>query len=292
MNFRPVDVEHLNRRPGTALAAFRACEPFTAIATALLLAQSLPLLAPLAALFIASRYRHINNLIHWASHRSFCAAPAANDRFGQLLCPAILLRFADYRAEHNSHHQHIGDYGKDKDFSKLQDFRIGERLGFRGRLKNMARLRLVTAYLPKPGFHSGAQTAGTLAYLALFLALPALGWHVAALTLAAGFCLFYPIIRHLTDLVDHGGLYGDAKLQSRNLTIGNKLVRWLVFPSNDCFHALHHDFPAISPDAQEALHHFLLENAPDYAAQAHTWRQHANAALAASRFSHLQFKQP
>ena len=291
MKLRPIDVQHLNTKASSLKAVLTTIEPFATSAFALVVSAVLPLAIPFTITFVATRYRQINNLIHWASHRSLCNSKSVNDTLGKFLCAAIFCDFSEYRKEHYSHHLHVGDYVNDGDFSKLKDFKIHESIGATSRIGNIFRIRrLLEAYAPKLGFRTKSQGIGTLSYLAIILLLIAFGlFHVAFSLLFSTFFL-YPLIRHLTDLVDHGGIYEEATNNSRNFIINDSFSRWLFFPSNDCFHEIHHRFPAISHGSQEAVHKYLMQNEASYADRTHYWYQHLDNALSKQVFTNLLTK--
>ena len=280
-NANPVTAIHrLNRKHGIMRASIDVLTPFLTIVIALFCTDTWPILAVPAALLIGTRYRHINNLIHWASHSSLCQNSKFNNFLGEVLCGSILFDFSKYRAEHYTHHRHIGDYTQDEDFKNIEDFLIGKSLSLRKRLSIIFRFRLLSAYSPKMKFDSKSQTFGFLFYSSIIIGLFVFS-PISAITLISGLFIIYPFIRHLTDLVDHGGLYENTNpvYQSRNFIIENKLARWLFFPTNDCFHKIHHDYPFLSPWAQEDVHDYLLLKDAEYASIKHSWIDHIDSLL-------------
>lgn len=61
--------------------------------------------------------------------------------------------------------------------------------------------------------------------------------------------------------MDHAGLVptDDDLEASRNL-LAPRVVRWLFFPRNDCFHLVHHLFPHIPARHLEDSHEALLDD--------------------------------
>jgi fatty acid desaturase len=275
------EIIQMNSRRGMLRASFDAIVPFFTIALALVGVHFWPVLAIPAAVFIGTRYRHINNLIHWASHSSLCSNSKFNRFLGKILCVSILFDFASYCIEHLTHHRYIGDYTRDDDFKNVKDFLIGKSLSLRTRLATIFRTRLFSAYTPKIGFKTKSQTIGVLFYFSiitwLFFVSP-----ITSITLIVAMFVIYPLIRHLTDLVDHGGLYENKNhvYQSRNFIIKNKIIRWFFFPTNDCFHKVHHDYPFLSPWVQEDVHQYLMDTDPEYASIQHSWIDHVDGLLA------------
>ncbi len=282
MKLRPNDVADMNFKPGAASAALEASAPYLMIAASVTTAQVLPVLAMPLAIFIGTRFRHINNIIHWASHGSACQNKEWNDGLGSMLCASIFLDFKEYKMEHLSHHVNLGDYRADNDFSKIEYLRIGEKIGVSRRIKTIFSIRTLKSYIPTPNFKSKSASIGALAYIAIVLWLVSSGFLMGAFTLLVGEFIIYPVIRYLTDLVDHGGIYSESekKKKSRNCIIYFKPLRALIFPANDCFHKVHHDFPAISAHAQEAVHNRCMAIDSEYAAETNRAVDHLDNRLA------------
>lgn len=223
-------------------------------------------------LFIGTRLRGLNNIVHECTHFSFTTRREDNVFFGRLCASLILSSFHDYRAEHMTHHAHVGDYEKDEDLKAIQRFRLEDPLTPRTILRHAVTpfLGLHLPYYCKPNL-SGRDGA---AFLALKLALVAaavlalaLAPLEAALLLWVPFVWAFSAINYWTDCIDHGGLLGEAdELQaSRNVAVPD-FLRPLLFPRNDCYHLVHHLFPQVPARHLDACHERLLED-PAYRAR-------------------------
>jgi fatty acid desaturase len=224
---------------------------------------------PLTMIFIGTRLRGINNIVHECAHFAFSEDRLDNDFFGKLSSALILKSFAAYRKDHLSHHAYLGDYDRDRDFGNLRQFAFEHGLTWRmlGRhiltpLLGLHLRRYVSIDLTardgqnfavfKLGLVIGAVVFAWFAPLALllFVVIP--------------FVWINPAINYWTDCVDHGGLLhsGDDILKSRNLIVPAPL-RVILFPRNDCYHLIHHLFPSVPIDHFDRCHTHLLSH-PDY----------------------------
>jgi len=271
-------MSNMTRRPGRLRAAASFTIPFALIGGAIAIAQAFPGTAFVAAAFIATRYRQIANQAHWSSHYSGCADKRTNELLYKGQCVMLGIDPQTARADHTSHHAHLGNLDMDRDFGGLRDFALHARMGPLGRLKRIARLRLLQAYMPRWGFDHPAQALGTVLDVTLLASLGMAGIYVGALAWLGGKFLIYPVARHLYDLIDHGGIYHETTA-TRNCVIDNWLLACLLLPENDCFHANHHDFPYLAASAQKRAHAFRLTVDEGYAARTHGALDHLRVAL-------------
>ena len=227
----------------------------------------------LLALFIGTRLRGLNNIVHECSHFSFCESRERNMQFGRLCASMLLNCFRDYREEHMSHHSHLGDYDNDLDFQRLRSLRIEDPLT-PGTVLRHVLTALSGLHLPfyvNVNLRSGDGEGFRVLKLALIAAATVflLFEPVAAIILVwLPFLWVYPAINYLTDCVDHGGLVeaGDELEASRNVPLPKQL-RVLLFPRNDCYHLVHHLFPQVPAHQLGACHERLLSH-PAYRARA------------------------
>ena len=221
------------------------------------------------AVFIGTRLRGINNIVHECSHATFAEQRTDNVLIGRF-CAAILMKsFRKYRDDHLSHHAHNGDYEHDAEFGLIQKLGLHDPLSLRTILRH-AIVPLSGRHLPLyTGINLSAEDGrgflglrlGLLAAMAIFLVLNP----VAALAFVI-LPLFYifPTLNFWTDCLDHAGLVGakDEIEASRNV-LAPTLVRLLFFPRNDSYHLVHHLFPQI-PARHLHLAHRELSNDPSY----------------------------
>lgn len=222
--------------------------------------------------FIGTRLRGFNNIVHECSHFTFAQRREDNVFLGSICASMVLGCFHDYRDEHMTHHQHLGDYDKDMDLQGIRDFRLEDPLT----PKTIARHVLTALFglhLPyylgvnlsaRDGAAFRALKIGLIAAAVVFLVLDP----IAALLLVwLPFVWIYSAINYWTDCIDHGGLVGhDDELEaSRNLLVP-KVIRVLLFPRNDCYHLIHHLFPQVPAGHLGECHERLMSD-PAYAAR-------------------------
>lgn len=221
------------------------------------------------AVFIGTRLRGINNIIHECSHATFATERSDNVAIGRF-CAALLMKsFRKYRDDHLSHHAHNGDYEHDAEFGLIEKFGLHDPISPRTILRH--------AMVPLTGRHLPLYTGINLSaedgrgYLALKLALlAAMATFLVIEPLAAlAFVILpvfyiYPTLNFWTDCLDHAGLVGakDEIEASRNV-LAPTLVRLVFFPRNDSYHLVHHLFPQI-PARHLHLAHEELRKDPSY----------------------------
>ena len=79
-------------------------------------------------LFIATRMRGLNNIIHECSHATFAVDRADNVLIGKICASLLFNSFTVYRDEHLSHHKHIGDYENDLDLQGIKNLGLHDPL--------------------------------------------------------------------------------------------------------------------------------------------------------------------
>ena len=226
----------------------------------------------LLMLFIGTRLRGLNNIIHECSHATFSTYRADNARIGKI-CAAILFNsFSAYRDEHLSHHAHLGDYDHDLDLQGIEGLKLHEDLSWQVVLRHVA-TPLVGRHLPYYlGLNMSSEDGplfqvfkyGILVAALIFTAFfPATG----LLFVIVPFVLIYSALNYWADCLDHAGIVatGDDLTASRNI-LAPSVLRWLFFPRNDCYHLVHHLFPHI-PARHLGASHEMLTRDTLYAAQ-------------------------
>lgn len=221
------------------------------------------------AVFIGTRLRGINNIVHECSHATFAEERSDNVMIGRF-CAAILMKsFRKYRDDHLSHHAHNGDYEHDAEFGLIEKFGLHDPINLRTVLRH-AFVPLTGRHLPLyTGINLSAEDGRLflglklllLASMAIFLWLEPLA--AFAFVILPLFYI-YPTLNFWTDCLDHAGLVGakDEIEASRNV-LAPTLVRLLFFPRNDSYHLVHHLFPQI-PARHLHLAHDELSRDPSY----------------------------
>lgn len=212
----------------------------------------------LSLLFTATRLRGLNNIVHECTHNAFCHVRRLNDILGKVCASLILGCFRDYRDEHLTHHAHLGDYEKDQDLQKIQEFRLEDPLTgrtiFRHFVIGMLGLHLSHYISINMSWKDGWPFFIIKCLVVTALIIGFFMWPLETALLAfLPFFWILPCINYWTDCADHGGLIeeNDDLYASRNVPVPPP-VRLFFFPRNDCYHLVHHLFPHI-PSAH--LHH-------------------------------------
>lgn len=267
-----------SRRKAMFIVASYILQVIVAIGLGYWLLQS-PLSVPtglalaVIVLFIGTRLRGLNNIVHECSHFTFSRHREDNIVLGSLCASMVLGCFADYRDEHMTHHAHLGDYEKDLDLQGIRRFRLEEPLTPRNTLRHIL-TPLLGLHLPyylginlsaRDGAGYRALKIGLIAAAVVFLAADPLA---ALLLVWVPYVWVYTAINYWTDCVDHAGLVdGEDELDSsRNFAVPKRL-RLFAFPRNDCYHLVHHLFPQVPAQHYDACHERLLTH-PDYRARA------------------------
>lgn len=214
-------------------------------------------------LFIGTRLRALNNIVHETSHASFVEDRQQNVLIGKLCSALTLGSYMDYRDEHLSHHAHVGDYEKDLDFQGIEKLALHEPLTGRTLARHIV-TPLIGRHLPYY-LHLNRSTRDGYVFVFLKVALlvsvlvvTILAPLTALLFLIVPFLLVYSALNYWADCMDHAGLVGgeDELDKSRNI-LAPRVIGWLFFPRHDCFHLVHHLFPQVPARHLEATHKLL-----------------------------------
>ncbi len=219
----------------------------------------------LALLFIGTRMRGLNNIVHECSHYSFTEDKAANILYGRIAAGVLLSSFSAYREEHMTHHAYLGDYERDQDIRSLKPFRLEQALD----AKTVARHVLTPIFamhLPNYiGINLSRRDGLGFLLLKAGLILGAVGYAVvdpvtAVVVVMIPFLWVYTGFNYWADVIDHAGILDrDDPLESSRNAIVPKSVRWLLFPRNDCYHLIHHLFPSVPSPHFEDCHAMLMQ---------------------------------
>lgn len=230
-------------------------------------------------LFVGTRMRGLNNIIHECSHATFSNVRVDNARIGKICAALLFNSFSAYRDEHLSHHAHLGDYEHDLDLQGIEGLKLHEDLSPMVVLRHFV-TPLVGRHLPYYlGLNMSAQDGPAfqwmkVAVLTLVLLFTAFFPLTGLLFIILPFVLVYSALNYWADCLDHAGIVatGDDLTASRNI-LAPGVLRWLFFPRNDCYHLVHHLFPHIPARHLGASHELLTKDAI-YAAQPNAVRGH------------------
>jgi fatty acid desaturase len=243
----------------------------------------------LLTVFIGTRLRGINNIVHECSHATFCQDRKGNVLIGKF-CSAFLSGcFEKYKADHLSHHSHLGDYELDREMEPIENLGLHDPLT----LKSVGR-HLLTPLLGRhlkvySGTDLSADDGPFFFGLKIALLIGLAGFTFVNPLVAFWFLIFplfyvFPTINFWTDCLDHAGLIGetDELRASRNILAPN-VLRLLFFPRNDCYHLVHHLFPHI-PARHLMDAHKTLADDTDYGTEELAMKP-LGAGLVRSRFN-------
>lgn len=229
------------------------------------------------AIFIGTRMRGLNNIVHECSHATFTVDRNDNYVLGSLCASIVMGCFGDYRDEHLSHHAHLGDYDKDMDLQGIRDLRLHEPLTTATILRHLTN-PFLGRHLPHyAGINLSARDGRfffwfkigqVIATCILLLVAPI----TAIFFVLVPFLLVYSTLNYWTDCMDHAGIVCEAdELDASRNILAPMPLRALFFPRNDCFHLVHHLFPQIPARHLDAAHQELLHDL-EYRSRTHAIR--------------------
>lgn len=212
------------------------------------------------AVFVGTRLRGLNNIVHECSHSTFCEERDDNVNLGRLCASLLLGCFKEYKHDHLSHHAHLGDYGQDREMGPIELFGLHDEVSAKTIFRYIS--------IPLMGRHlkvySGINLSGSdgAPYLGLKAAiLIAMAGLIIIQTYTAIFFvlvpMFYilPTINFWTDCLDHAGIVAeDDELKATRNVLAPTPVKLLFFPRNDCYHLVHHLFPQVPARHLGAAH--------------------------------------
>ena len=218
-----------------------------------------------ALLFIGTRMRGLNNIIHECSHYSFTEDKNDNILFGRIAATVLLSSFTAYRTEHMTHHAYLGDYEKDQDIRSLKPFKLESDLNARTIARHVL-TPILGMHLPnyfrvdlsrRDGLvYAFFKAAMILATLALAVVDPV----TAIVVVLVPVLWVYPGLNYWADCIDHAGILDrEDPLESSRNWIVPVWARWLLFPRNDCYHLIHHLFPNVPSEHFENCHAMLMQ---------------------------------
>ena len=216
--------------------------------------------------FIGTRMRGLNNIVHECSHSTFSAERSDNALIGKFCASLLFGSFCTYRDIHLSHHSHVGDYEHDLDLQSIQHLGIHDPLTPRVMLRHF-----ITPFLGRHlPYYLGLNmsTRDGYPFLALkIVLLLAIGLFTAfspmtgALFVVTPLVFVYSAFNYWADCMDHAGIVpADDELDSSRNILAPRFLRWLLFPRNDCFHLVHHLFPHVPARHLATTHAVLVED--------------------------------
>ena len=229
--------------------------------------------------FIGTRWRAINNMSHECFHLYFVREKKWNEWYGIVLGIIELGSYYDFREEHATHHRYLGDFNADKDFRGFEKFRFSvaitpkevlKHLIFSLSLRHIRDYIFVKVYVRRDPLWARFIRITYLIFLIMFAVKQSLAFFAY---FVVPFVTIYQIIKYLTDYLDHGGrLNNNEPLnKSRNCYINNPIIRSIAFPRHDCYHLVHHLYPAVPNKKLHEAHNWLLSNWHEYGKLEHSF---------------------
>ena len=222
------------------------------------------------SLFIGTRLRGLNNIVHECCHSSFCDERDSNVTIGRF-CSAVLTgSFRKYKDDHLSHHMYLGDYERDMEMQAIEQFRLHDPLTFRTVLRHLATPLLGRHLKSYSGVNFSREDGWPFFIIKLVLLVAIASMAVVAPLTTLFFVvvpLFYvfPTLNYWTDCLDHAGLVGETEeLRASRNVLAPAWLRLILFPRNDCYHLVHHLFPQVPARHLADVHKDLCRD-PEYA---------------------------
>lgn len=242
---------------------------------------------PFVMIFIATRFRAINNMSHECIHYSFCSNRQQNEIFGEIFSILEFSKFKSIRHEHMAHHRYLGDFQKDLDFKHLKRYgfwRPLNRATLKEHIFRSITLRHLPNYLFLIYYDKDAPLWSNISRILYISLLLIMGYfHIAALVMYVilPYVSFYQMHKYFIDVLDHGGLLNHQQEveKTRNFILKNKIVNYLFFPRADGYHLIHHLMPALPIETFKKAHNILLQD-PHYFSLQHSAREQIEAWLA------------
>ncbi len=224
-------------------------------------------LMALTSVFIGTRLRGLNNIVHECTHASFSENREDNVTLGRLCASLLIGCFKQYKDDHLSHHAHLGDYAHDREMGPIEKFGLHEPLTQKTILRH-----IITPMLGRHlKMYSGINLAGDdgrfffglkIVLLLSISAFSILYPYTSIVFVLLPLFYIFPTFNFWTDCLDHAGIVGaEDELEATRNVLAPLVLRLLFFPRNDCFHLVHHLFPQVPARHLEAAHEALSKDA-------------------------------
>lgn len=230
----------------------------------------------LAIVLIGRGMNGLDNLNHESSHKKLFQNQVMNYWISLLFCYLPLgMSPHFYVKDHLNHHKWLGNYNLDPDRLRhreldIECFPIPRRdliYHFFYRITIILiptyLLDILKSIIFSPDVPQKERISRRLFWILLFIILTVLdGWKDFTLFWLVPFITSFKILGYLAEISEHGGLYREGKrdidLARNNLC--HFLLRFLIYPHNDCYHLTHHLFPGVPHYNLALAHQVLLED--------------------------------
>lgn len=225
------------------------------------------LLMVLTSLFIGTRLRGLNNIVHECTHSSFSEHREDNVFLGRLCSSLLTGCFRQYKDDHLSHHAHLGDYANDREMGPIEKFGLHNPLTGKTIVQH-----IITPLLGRHlKMYSGVNLSGgdgrfffwvKMALLMTITVFSIFSPYTSAFFVLLPLFYIFPTFNFWTDCLDHAGIVGaEDELEASRNVLAPLPLRLLFFPRNDCFHLVHHLFPNVPARHLETAHEALSTDA-------------------------------
>ena len=229
----------------------------------------------MSIVLIGSRMRALENLVHEGSHGHLSKNSFINSFICMLFCAFPLGHsLSVYRVSHMEHHRYLGNEKSDPDLVRYRELGIDKLPSTKKFL--LTHLAKIFFLVGMPKYFIGTIRAfiysknasksellircifyGSLALIFTKLEI----WKYFFLFWVIPFSTSFQIIRQLSEISEHGGLYQNVdKLQMSRNNFCHPILRFLLYPHNDFCHLVHHMFPNIPGFNLFKAHEVLMQN--------------------------------
>lgn len=235
-----------------------------------------PILLPFCFLIAGTRQRGLSNLIHDSSHWNLSRNKCLNDFITDLFAGVPMVSpVKNYRISHALHHRYLGHPIFDPDSKTHQRYEYNDQDPPYNRWMDNV-LHLIFNFESwkdsSIGFWfqiSSKQKIMCIIWWVFFIAI-----FYLSTSLENGFMFFcfwqlsratgYHLIRTIAEFLDHSGLpVGSISQNTRIIKTSSWILKKLIHPHNDNFHALHHFLPSI-PNYYLPKAHALIKGKSNY----------------------------
>ncbi|WP_169154195.1 fatty acid desaturase family protein [Brasilonema bromeliae] len=229
----------------------------------------------LTVLLIGSRMRAFDNLTHESSHKMLFTNPRLNYWIATLFCAfPVGTSTSTYWQSHMDHHKWLGNPERDPDLIRYQSLNVDRfPVPYREMVFHLLKVFCLT-HVPKylygtlQSFVLSSDTprseriARTLFWITVFTVLTAFNlWHDFLLFWVIPFLTSFQILRYLSEISEHGGLYSaEHTIELARNNFCHPVLRFILYPHGDFYHLVHHLFPAIPHYNLGPAHQILLED--------------------------------
>jgi fatty acid desaturase len=237
-----------------------------------------PLILFVSFLVIGARQLAISHLVHEAAHYNFSRNKKRNDWVSDIFFAApILLSTADYRSQHQPHHNHLGQIGEDTDdrawytikgahfiwrtlltisgFEAFKTFLSYRKIADKNKDVRRTFIKFGLIGLTNSIILGYCDWLGAWWLYFLLWLVPLLTWTVYLLTIRV-------IAEHQKESYAAAGLddfsHSIENPLARTITAGY-VERFFLGSMNFCYHHEHHLFPAIPYPKLPKVHRLLLQ---------------------------------